>query len=303
MANDMAKLAEEAEVSGAVQLQEVGSLRAWSEWKDNREFATLVLSWTHHKHAFFIFPRRDEIMQALIHPEENSRLRMELEQSQLQLKKAEEEIAQLRVFHGQSPEIDLLWEGARPPEPQLFVPFCANVYAEGSVSDAQDTWHHWISMATCGLSASHGCATSSWQSHNWNDTKAAKNNLWQPWNVDIRLYYNIFFIFLYIYSICDLHIYIYISYCDIYFIILLILCWFLLSFALQVFPGVRCQNHEEAELMSMTFWSLGRMVTWWSPICRLQVREAFITESFATRRLKECLQQPTYDERRDMADG
>jgi len=61
MANDMAKLAEEAEVSGAVQLQE-----------------------------------------------ENSRLRMELEQSQLQLKKAEEEIAQLRVFHGQSPEIDLL---------------------------------------------------------------------------------------------------------------------------------------------------------------------------------------------------
>ena len=57
---------------------------------------------------FSIFPRRDEIMQALIHPEENSRLRMELEQSQLQLKKAEEEIAQLRVFHGQSPEIDLL---------------------------------------------------------------------------------------------------------------------------------------------------------------------------------------------------
>lgn len=48
------------------------------------------------------------MMQALIHPEENSRLRMELEQSQLQLKKAEEEIAQLRVFHGQSPEIDLL---------------------------------------------------------------------------------------------------------------------------------------------------------------------------------------------------
>jgi len=44
MANDMAKLAEEAEVSGAVQLQEVGSLRAWSEWKDNRKFATLVLS-------------------------------------------------------------------------------------------------------------------------------------------------------------------------------------------------------------------------------------------------------------------
>ena len=39
MANDMAKLAEEAEVSGAVQLQEVGSLRG-SEWKDNREFAT-----------------------------------------------------------------------------------------------------------------------------------------------------------------------------------------------------------------------------------------------------------------------
>lgn len=31
---------------------------------------------------------------------------------------------------------------------------------------------------------------------------------------------------------------------------------------------------------------------------RLQVREAFIVESFATRRLKECLQQPTDDERR-----
>lgn len=29
-----------------------------------------------------------------------------------------------------------------PQSPQLFVPFCANVYAEGSVSDAQDTWHH-----------------------------------------------------------------------------------------------------------------------------------------------------------------
>lgn len=60
MANDMAKLAEVAEVSGA-QVQE-----------------------------------------------ENARLRAELEQSQLQLKKAEEEIARLKVFHGQSPEIDLL---------------------------------------------------------------------------------------------------------------------------------------------------------------------------------------------------
>lgn len=57
---------------------------------------------------FSFFLAEMEIMQALIHPEENSRLRMELEQSQLQLKKAEEEIAQLRVFHGQSPEIDLL---------------------------------------------------------------------------------------------------------------------------------------------------------------------------------------------------
>ncbi len=54
------------------------------------------------------FPHRDVTLPALINPEENSRLRMELEQSQLQLKKAEEEIAQLRVFHGQSPEIDLL---------------------------------------------------------------------------------------------------------------------------------------------------------------------------------------------------
>ena len=36
---------------------------------------------------------------------------------------------------------------------------------------------------------------------------------------------------------------------------------------------------------------------------RLQVREAFIVESFATRRLKECLQQPTDDERRHMAYG
>lgn len=61
MANDMAKLAEVAEVSGALQVQE-----------------------------------------------ENARLRAELEQSQLQLKKAEEEIARLKVFHGQSPEIDLL---------------------------------------------------------------------------------------------------------------------------------------------------------------------------------------------------
>ena len=33
------------------------------------------------------------------------------------------------------------------------------------------------------------------------------------------------------------------------------------------------------------------------------MREAFIVESFATRRLKECLQQPADDERRHMADG
>lgn len=31
---------------------------------------------------------------------------------------------------------------------------------------------------------------------------------------------------------------------------------------------------------------------------RLKVREAFIFESFATRRLKECLQQPANHERR-----
>ena len=46
----------------------------------------------------------------------------------------------------------------------------------------------------------------------------------------------------------------------------LLFCWYYVDFysvlPLQVFPGVRCENHEEAELMSMTFWSLAPKFTW-----------------------------------------
>lgn len=40
--------------------------------------------------------------------EENQRLRAELSESQEELRKALEEIERLKVFHGQSPEVDLL---------------------------------------------------------------------------------------------------------------------------------------------------------------------------------------------------